>query len=196
VPVLTSVRRDSHARRAFTRHCRRTRLSALDRRSALTSVCGINIGVRAFAFRFVGIASRSLAALVTASTATAQSSAVAVPEVPQATVSIAIAFMLAITVLKLTAFILGYLIVRLGHDTLIKGVTGELNFGFKGGPISGKLKAASPGALFVLAGGAIIAWGLFVEKPMDITYGPPKVASASSQQPPADPANRLPVPGP
>ncbi|HEC15605.1 MAG TPA: hypothetical protein ENI99_03390 [Sedimenticola sp.] len=68
----------------------------------------------------------------------------------------AVAFMLSITAIKITAFILGYLIVRLGHDTLIKGITGEIDFGFKGSGIETKLKAGSPGAFFILAGAAII----------------------------------------
>ena len=81
---------------------------------------------------------------------------------------IAISFMLSILVLKVTAFVLGYMIVRLGHDTLIKGVTGEIDFGFSGSGFKTKLKAASPGALFVLMGAAIIIWGITVEKPMQI----------------------------
>lgn len=86
---------------------------------------------------------------------------------------IAISFMLSILVLKVTAFVLGYLIVRLGHDTLIKGVTGEIDFGFSGSGFKTKLKAASPGALFILMGAAIILWGLAVEKPMAIKMSPP-----------------------
>lgn len=86
---------------------------------------------------------------------------------------LAIAFMLSILALKITAFVLGYLIVRLGHDTLIKGVTGEIDFGFSGSGFKTKLKAASPGALFVLMGAAIIIWGLAVKKPMEIKTLPP-----------------------
>lgn len=85
---------------------------------------------------------------------------------------IAISFMISIVALKITAFVLGYLIVRLGHDTLIKGVTGEIDFGFSGSGFKTKLKAASPGALFVLMGAAIIIWGLAVKKPMEIKMMP------------------------
>lgn len=81
---------------------------------------------------------------------------------------IAVAYMLSVLVLKITAFVLGYLIVRLGHDTLIKGITGEIDFGFSGSGFKTKLKSASPGALFVVMGAAIIIWGLAVEKPMEI----------------------------
>ena len=79
----------------------------------------------------------------------------------------AIAFMLSVLILKITAFILGYLIVKLGHDTMIKGVTGEVDFGFEGSGFKTKLKSGSPGAFFVLAGAAIIIWALFVEKPFE-----------------------------
>jgi hypothetical protein len=85
-----------------------------------------------------------------------------------ASTPVAIAFMLSVLALKITAFVLGYLIVRLGHDTLIKGVTGQIDFGFSGSGFKAKLKAASPGALFVLMGAAIIIWGLTVQKPMEI----------------------------
>jgi len=87
-----------------------------------------------------------------------------------------IAFMFSILILKITAFVLGYLIVRLGHDTLIKGIAGQIDFGFKGSGFKTKLKSASPGGLFVLMGAAIIIWGLTVQKPMEIKgfYSPPK----------------------
>jgi hypothetical protein len=81
--------------------------------------------------------------------------------------------MISVLALKVTAFVLGYLIVRLGHDTLIRGVTGEIDFGFSGSGFKTKLKAASPGALFVLMGAAIIIWGLAMQKPFEVKAGPP-----------------------
>ncbi len=80
--------------------------------------------------------------------------------------------MLSILVLKITACVLGYLIVRLGHDTLIKGISGEIDFGFSGSGIKTTLKSGSPGAFFVLMGAAIILWGLTVQKPMEIKMLP------------------------
>lgn len=81
---------------------------------------------------------------------------------------IAVAFMLSMLVLKVTAFVIGYLIVKLGHDTMIKGVTGEFDFGFSGSGVQTKLKSASPGVFFILMGAAIIIWGLTVEKPFTV----------------------------
>lgn len=104
---------------------------------------------------------------------------------------IAVAFMLSVTAIKITAFVLGYLIVRLGHDTLIKGITGEIDFGFTGQGVEAKLKAGSPGAIFIVAGAAIIIWGLTVERPMSLSLNPP-VAEATVPAPavesPAAPA--------
>jgi hypothetical protein len=110
-----------------------------------------------------------------------------------ASTPVAIAFMLSVLALKITAFVLGYLIVRLGHDTMIKGVTGQIDFGFSGSGFKAKLKAASPGALFVLMGAAIIIWGLTVQKPMEIKTlpSPPQtatVAPATGSEKPHRPA--------
>jgi hypothetical protein len=85
---------------------------------------------------------------------------------------ISIAFMISILMMKITAFILGYMIVKLGHDTLVKGITGEFDFGFSGSGFSTKLKSASPGLFFVLMGSAIIIWSMVVEKPLKITTTP------------------------
>jgi hypothetical protein len=99
---------------------------------------------------------------------------------------VAIVFMLSVLALKITAFVLGYLIVRLGHDTLVRGVTGEIDFGFSGSGFKTKLKAASPGALFVLMGAAIIIWGLAVQKPFEVKAGPPAERTAVQAAPKGD----------
>ena len=79
--------------------------------------------------------------------------------------------------MKLTALVLGFMIVKLGHDTVIRGVTGEVDFGFSGSGVNAKLKSASPGAFFILAGAAIMAWALFVEKPFEFGYQPAAAAA-------------------
>ena len=99
---------------------------------------------------------------------------------------IAIAFMVSMLVLKVTAFVLGYLIVKLGHDTMIKGVTGEVDFGFSGSGFQTKLKSASPGAFFMLMGAAIIIWGLTVEKPFAIEVPSPQKVVPTPNPPPAN----------
>ena len=98
----------------------------------------------------------------------AQETGSSVDDIIMSSTPVAVAFMISILVLKVTAFVLGYLIVKLGHDTMIRGVTGEIDFGFSGSGFETKLKSASPGAFFILMGGAIIIWGLTVEKPFKV----------------------------
>ncbi len=102
---------------------------------------------------------------------------------------IAIAFMISILALKIVAFVLGYKIVRLGHDTLVKGISGEIDFGFEGSGITAKLKSASPGGLFVLMGAAIIIWGLAVNKPLQIKAAPAKQGVGVEQMSGSGPAD-------
>lgn len=94
--------------------------------------------------------------------------------------TLAVLFLAGTLVMKVTAIVIGYLIVRLGHDTLIRGITGELDFGFSGGGTEAKLKSATPGAAFVLAGAAIIVWALAVQKPFDMQIGPPSPAGGAA----------------
>jgi hypothetical protein len=102
---------------------------------------------------------------------------------------IAVAFMISMLVLKVTAFVLGYLIVKLGHDTMIRGVTGEVDFGFSGSGFETKLKSASPGAFFILMGAAIIIWGIMVDKPFTIEV--PSQQSTAADPRPSESASGL-----
>ncbi len=95
---------------------------------------------------------------------------------------LAISFMISILVLKVVAFILGYKIVKLGHDTLVRGISGEIDFGFSGKGFSTKLKSASPGGFFVLMGSAIIIWSITVQKPFTMNTKSTSAASENFQQ--------------
>ncbi len=121
---------------------------------------------------FLGIMATSV--LLGLAAAAEPQSSLSADAVITASSPVAIVFMISVLALKGTAFVLGYLIVRLGHDTLIRGVTGEIDFGFSGSGFKTKLKAASPGALFVLMGAAIIFWGLAMQKPFEVKAGPPR----------------------
>jgi hypothetical protein len=121
---------------------------------------------------FLGIMATSV--LLGLAAAAEPQSSLSADAVITASSPVAIVFMISVLALKVTAFVLGYLIVRLGHDTLIRGVTGEIDFGFSGSGFKTKLKAASPGALFVLMGAAIIIWGLAMQKPFEVKAGPPR----------------------
>jgi hypothetical protein len=82
-----------------------------------------------------------------------------------------IIYVIAILVLKLTAFFMGFKTIVMGHDLLIKGIKGDFDFTFtSNSTISTKLQSASPGTFFVLLGTALIAWGLFVAKPLEIRF--------------------------
>lgn len=135
----------------------------------------------------------SILSLPNFSFAQAQGETDSVKETIVVSTPLAISFMISILILKVTAFVLGYLVVKLGHDTLIKGVSGEIDFGFSGSGFKTKLKAASPGALFVLMGSAIIMWSMFVEKPLKIDYKPAN-ETVQTQQNPKPALNRIPVP--
>jgi len=128
------------------------------------------------------VAVATLATPLLAAAAPAANHAEEIESAIHASTPVAFAFILAVLVLKVSALVLGYLIVRLGHDTLIRGVTGAIDFGFSGEGLNLKLKAASPGALFVVAGAAIIVWGLAVQKPMKIRFRP--ATTESHQQAP------------
>ena len=110
----------------------------------------------------------------------------------EASERISIAFMISVLLLKITAFILGYLIVKLGHDTLVKGITGEFNFGFTGSGFSAKLKSASPGALFVLMGTAIIIWSMAVEKPLKVEASPAETKESKTLVPNSEQKDPIP----
>ena len=101
------------------------------------------------------------------------------PEIVGQGTTVAVLFLIGTLAMKVTAIVIGYLIVRLGHDTLVRGVTGELDFGFSGSGVETKLKSASPGAAFVLAGAAIIIWALLVEKPFNLEVVPTPTSQAS-----------------
>ncbi len=66
---------------------------------------------------------------------------------------------------KLAVLVVGYLIARLGHDLLIKGVSGDFKFSteFKGSKAD--LVSASPGIFFILMATILIAIGVIKDKP-------------------------------
>ncbi len=71
----------------------------------------------------------------------------------------------SLVVFKLAVLVIGYLIARLGHDLLIKGVSGEFKFRteFKG--TKADLVSASPGVFFILMATILIAIGVIKDKP-------------------------------
>jgi len=74
-------------------------------------------------------------------------------------------------VLKLSCFIIGYFIIRMGYNLIVRGIQGEFKFSseFKG--LKGGLISSSPGLLFVLLGTCLIAFAMFVNKPFNYSNG-------------------------
>ncbi len=70
-------------------------------------------------------------------------------------------------IFKLAVLFVGYLIAKLGHDLLIKGVQGEFKFqsGFKGAKAD--LASASPGLFFILMAAVLIGVGILKDKPFE-----------------------------
>lgn len=97
---------------------------------------------------------------------------------------------IGIVIIKVTAMIVGYLIVKLGFDALVRGIKGEFDFSGKlasHGEL--RLLSASPGLFFILFGSLIIIWALTVEKPVWATYydvATPPPASSLVPQPTGD----------
>lgn len=74
-----------------------------------------------------------------------------------------------IWLMKLLALFLGYKVVVLGAGLLREGVSGEFKFQSEFQGFKADLASASPGLLFVLIGGLIILYAMFVDKKVD--YG-------------------------
>lgn len=72
-----------------------------------------------------------------------------------------------VLVLKVTCFILGYLIVKIGAGLLRDGIAGEFKFSASLPGAKGDLVSASPGLLFLLVGGVLIGYALWVPKPAE-----------------------------
>jgi hypothetical protein len=68
---------------------------------------------------------------------------------------------------KLAVLVVGYLIARLGHDLLIKGVTGQFKFHTEIQGSKADLVSASPGIFFILMATVLIAVGVIKDKPFE-----------------------------
>jgi hypothetical protein len=102
-----------------------------------------------------------------------------------------------ITVVSLVAFkigvlLVGYLLGRLGHDLLIKGVSGEFKFKSALAGSTADLISSSPGVFFILMATALIAIAVIKDKPFASTMTERTLQSLGEL--PADPAAQGPPP--
>jgi hypothetical protein len=77
---------------------------------------------------------------------------------------------IAAALIRLTALVLAYLVVKLGHDTLVKGIKGDFRFASDGQGMKVALESASPGLLFVILGVGLGAWAITVDKPLGVEF--------------------------
>ena len=79
---------------------------------------------------------------------------------------------LLVVALKITCFVLGYMIVKLGYRLILSGVRGEFKFSASFGGARADLASVSPGLLFVVLGVGLIGYAISVDKPQEIGYEP------------------------
>jgi hypothetical protein len=93
--------------------------------------------------------------------------------------------------LKVTLFLLGYLVVRLGYRLLDAGVKGEFKFQAAWSGLRADLASASPGLLFLLLGVVLMGYAMGVSKIVELDIqGPADLAPPAPVFP--DPARPRP----
>ena len=83
-----------------------------------------------------------------------------------------------IIVMKITCFILGYKIIRLGYNLITAGVKGEFKFSSDFVGFKADLTSLSPGLLFVLLGVLLMIVAIYINK--TVTLQTTKSPGASS----------------
>jgi hypothetical protein len=93
-------------------------------------------------------------------------------------------------ILKLTCFLLGYSIIRLGYQLMSEGVKGQFKFTSEFRGIKGGLASSSPGLLFVLLGTLLIGYALYVKKSFDLTNSNSSEQYSPGKRPTMDTQNK------
>jgi hypothetical protein len=75
-----------------------------------------------------------------------------------------------IVVTKLVYCLVGFLTIKLGASLLREGVKGEFTFKTELHGTKADLVSASPGLFFALLGTFVLAYGLFVDKPVNAVF--------------------------
>jgi hypothetical protein len=87
----------------------------------------------------------------------------------------------ALVLFKLCVLFVGYLIARLGHDLLIKGVSGSFQFHSQLKGATADLVSASPGLFFIFMAAVLIAVGVLKDKPFETTVTMESLQSAGER---------------
>ncbi len=84
---------------------------------------------------------------------------------------------------KLAVLFVGYLIAKLGHDLLIKGISGEFKFHAEIKGTKADLISASPGVFFILMATVLMAVGVIKDKPFETKVTERLIQSGGEQAP-------------
>ncbi len=82
---------------------------------------------------------------------------------------------------KLAVLLVGYLIAKLGHDLLIKGISGEFKFHTRIKGAKADIASASPGIFFILMATILIAVGVIKDKPFETKLTERLIKSGAEQ---------------
>lgn len=85
---------------------------------------------------------------------------------------------------KLAVLLAGYLIARLGHDLLVKGVSGGFKFHTQIQGTKADLVSASPGIFFILMATILIAIGVLKDKPFETKVWERQIRSSAERSVP------------
>lgn len=86
-----------------------------------------------------------------------------------------------LVVFKLAVLVVAYLIARLGHDLLVKGITGEFKFSTQLRGTRADLVSASPGVFFILMATILLAVAILKDKPFETTVSQRLIRSAAER---------------
>lgn len=87
--------------------------------------------------------------------------------IPEQAIWYHIVTVVSLVTFKLAILFVGYLIAKLGHDLLVKGVTGQFKFHTEIKGTKADLVSASPGIFFILMAAILIAIGILKDKPFE-----------------------------
>lgn len=79
-------------------------------------------------------------------------------------------------IVRVAAIAAGVYVVKLGHDTLVRGIKGDFEFSGR----FGKLRGSAPGLLFVFLGCLAIGWAIRQEATGTLARSPESVVAPDS----------------
>lgn len=115
-------------------------------------------------------------------------------DVPEQAIWYHVVTVVSLVSFKLAVLFVGYLIAKLGHDLLVKGVTGQFKFHTEIKGTKADLVSASPGIFFILMAAILIAIGIVKDKPFQTKVTERIIRSAGEQVEASAPDVKPPLP--